>query len=222
MYDGTFFSENFPPWEQLTDAQKQDIITSSELRSYKKGTNIHSGEEECLGLVFIKKGSLRVYMLSDEGREITLYRLFEGDICILTASCVISSITFDVHVDTEEDTDIVLMSALCFRRLTATNVHVECFSYKLATERFSEVMWAMQQILFMSMDKRLAVFLLDELAKSPDDTVRMTHEQAAKYMGSAREVVSRMLKYFASENLVALSRGGIKIIDKAGLRKLAQ
>ena len=79
----------------------------------------------------------------------------------------------------------------------------------------------MQQILFMSMDKRLAIFLLDELAKTGSDTVKLTHEQIAKYIGSAREVVSRMLKYFSSEGLITSSRSeGIKIVDKKRLRAL--
>ncbi|MEG1868671.1 MAG: helix-turn-helix domain-containing protein, partial [Clostridiales bacterium] len=91
---------------------------------------------------------------------------------------------------------------------------------KLATTRFSQVMWAMQQILFMTMDKRLAIFLNDELLKTKGDTIKLTHEQIAKYMGSAREVVSRMLKYFAQEGMVELSRGGIKIIDHEKLKKL--
>ena len=79
----------------------------------------------------------------------------------------------------------------------------------------------MQQILFMSLDKRLAIFLLDEASKLGSDTIKLTHEQIAKYMGSAREVVSRMLKYFVSEGMISSSRsGGIKLLDKARLRKL--
>ncbi len=78
----------------------------------------------------------------------------------------------------------------------------------------------MQQILFMSMDKRLAIFLSDESARLGSDTIKLTHGQIALYMGSAREVVSRMLKYFSSEGIVEVSRGGIKILDKKRLRKL--
>ena len=95
------------------------------------------------------------------------------------------------------------------------------FSLEAAVSRFSDVMWVMQQILFMSMDKRLAIFLLDEISKSSSDTVSLTHEQIAKYMGSAREVVSRMLKYFSNEGLVEASRKGVRILDKKRLRELA-
>ena len=90
----------------------------------------------------------------------------------------------------------------------------------MATERFSDVMWAMQQILFMSFDKRLAIFLLDESSALHSDELRITHEQIAKLMGSAREVVTRMLKYFSSEGYVTLSRGTVTLTDKAGLKKL--
>ena len=95
------------------------------------------------------------------------------------------------------------------------------FALETALSRFSDVMWVMQQILFMSMDKRLAIFLLDETSQNGTDTVKLTHDQIAKYMGSAREVISRMLKYFTSEGLISASRSdGIKILDKKRLRSL--
>lgn len=95
-----------------------------------------------------------------------------------------------MQIEAEEDSDVLLIGAPFFAQLAEHNIYVECFSYKVATERFSDVMWAMQQILFMSMDKRLAVFLWDELSKTEGDVVHLTHEQTAKYMGSAREVVT--------------------------------
>ena len=159
-------------------------------------------------------------MLSEEGRDVTLYRLFSGDICILSASCVLDAITFDVFIDAEEDTDVLLISSAAFHQIAEENIYVKCFGYELATTRFSDVMWAMQQILFMGVDKRLAIFLWDETAKTGSNSIKMTHEQIARYMGSAREVVSRMLKYFAGEGIVALSRGEIRVMDKEQLSKL--
>lgn len=160
-------------------------------------------------------------MLSDEGKEVTLYRLFPGDICIFSASCVLESITFDVNVDAEEDSECVVVGGCAYEGLWQKSDEVKIFTYETALSRFSDVMWVMQQILFMSMDKRLAIFLLDESAKLGTDTVKLTHEQIAKYMGSAREVVSRMLKYFATEGIITASRSeGIKIIDKKRLRAM--
>ena len=161
-------------------------------------------------------------MMSDEGKEVPLYRMNEGEWCILSASCVISNITFDVHIDAERETELLIISAPYFRRMTTHNIYVECLAYKMATDGFSEVMWAMQQMLFMSFDKRLAVFLWDESSACGSDTIKMTHEQVAKHTGSAREVVTRMLKSFAGNGIVELSRGGIKIIDKEKLRKLTE
>ncbi len=218
----SLFADHFPFWPNLTLEQKNYMANHTSLLCYRKGTNIHSGENECVGLMLVKSGELRVYMLSEEGREITLYRLREGDVCVLSASCVLSTITFDVHVDAEKDSEVLLVSALAFAELSRQNVYVEKFSYQLATERFSDVMWTMQQVLFMSFDKRLAIFLLDEMNKSEEDTILLTHEQIAKYVGTAREVVTRMLKYFSEEGIVSLSRGGIKVLDKKKLRSLTE
>lgn len=212
----------FPAWQHLSEAEQQEMLKNCMRMSYQKGVSVHSAENNCVGVLLIIKGKLRTYMLSEEGKEITLYRLECGNICILSASCVLSTITFDVHVEAEEDSEVLLIGAPFYAKLVEHNIYVECFSYKLATDRFSDVMWAMQQILFMSMDRRLAVFLWDELAKTEGDLLHLTHEQTAIYIGSAREVVTRMLKYFSSEGIVELSRGGIKILDKEKLRRLTQ
>jgi len=209
-------------WDKLTSEEKDLMLSNTSILSYGKGTNIHSGENDCLGLLLVKKGMLRTYMLSENGREITLYRLYEGDICILSASCILNSITFEVHIDAEEDSEILLVNASAYSEVAKHNIYLDTFSYKLAAERFSDVMWAMQQILFMSFDKRLAIFLTDELSKTQDDTIHLTHEQIAKYMGSAREVVTRMLKYFSDEGIVELSRGGVRVLDKQKLRSLTR
>ena len=212
----------FGAWEHLSAPERESLVKNSYVVTCEKDETVHSGENECKGLIFVKKGMLRAYMLSDEGKEVPLYRMNEGEWCILSASCVISNITFDVRIDAERETELLIISAPFFRRLILSNVHVECLAYKMATDGFSEVMWAMQQMLFMSFDKRLAVFLWDECASCGSDTIRMTHEQVAKHTGSAREVVTRMLKSFAGNGIVELSRGGIKIVDKEKLRKLTE
>lgn len=213
-------SKSLPFWDNLTQSQKYFLITNARSVHFNKGQSMHCGENECIGVLIVKKGSIRTYISSDEGREVTLYRLENDDICILSASCVLETIDFDVSVDAETDCDIIQISSQAFSRLSSENVYAELFSYKLATERFSDVMWAMQQILFSSFDKRLATFLLDESQKQNSLDIQMTHEQIAKYLGSAREVVSRMLKYFSNEGFVTLSRGGVHINDKKALQTL--
>ena len=215
------YSQAFPFWDHISDWDRETFLHSSQTVKYFRGANVHDGGE-CTGVIIVKSGSLRLYMLSDEGKEITLYRLFPGDICIFSASCVLESITFDVNVDAEEDSECVVVGGCAFEDVARRLPEVKIFTLESALARFSDVMWVMQQILFMSMDKRLAIFLLDECSKLGTDTVKLTHEQIAKYMGSAREVVSRMLKYFASEGLVSVSRSeGVKIIDKKRLRAIA-
>ena len=219
MNNQELFANTFPFWAKMSDSDKDLFLRSSQSVKFKKGTNVHNGNE-CTGVILIKSGSLRLYILSEDGKEITLYRLFPGDMCMLSASCVLETVTFDVFVDSEENSDCVVLGGCAYEDVSRRMTDAKIFALETALSRFSDVMWVMQQILFMSMDKRLAIFLLDEASKNGTDTVKLTHEQIAKYMGSAREVVSRMLKYFVSEGIVETSRGGIRILDKKRLRSL--
>ena len=214
------FSRTFPFWSSLSSQDKENLMTASQTVKFERGYTIHDGNE-CTGVILIRKGSLRLYIMSEDGKEITLYRLFPGDMCILSASCALNSITFDVIVDSEEDSECIVVGGCAYAELAERNPEVKIYALESALNRFSDVMWIMQQILFMSFDKRLAIFLLDEISKTGEDVIRLTHEQIAKYMGSAREVVSRMVKYFASEGIVEPMRGGIKIIDKSKLKNIA-
>lgn len=215
----SMYKELFPFWDYVSDSDKELICANTQLKTYNKGELVHDGNG-CTGLFIVKEGSLRVSMVSDEGKEVTLYRLFPGDICMLSASCVIEAITFDVFIEAQEKTQCVLISGPVFAQVSNRCDKMKIFALETAVSRFSDVMWVIQQVLFMSIDKRLAIFLTDEIAKTGSNTVKMTHEQIAKNMGSAREVVSRMLKYFSSQGIVELSRGGITVIDRAKLREL--
>ena len=213
------YRESFPFWEKLSYTDREYICQNSYGITYPKGKNIHDGDE-CSGVIIVRSGSLRLYIMSEEGKDITLYRLHKGDLCMLSASCVLSAITFEVFVDAEEDSECCVISGPAFAAVSERNADVRIFALETAVGRFSDVMWVMQQILFMSMDKRLAIFLSDEAVRTGSDTIALTHGQIARYMGSAREVVSRMLKYFASEGIVEVSRGGVTILDKKRLRRL--
>ena len=212
----------FPFWDQLTAGEQDMLCRYTRPVKYPKGSRVHSPLESCVGILLLRTGQLRAYLLSEDGRDVTLYRLFGGEVCILSASCVMESVNVDLYIDAEEDTEAYCISAGIFRKLMQQNVYVRCYAYQLTAERFSDTMWTMQQVLFMSADRRLAIFLTDELAKTGGTEVRMTHDQIAKYMGSAREVVSRMLKYFAQEGWVRLFRGGVEILDKKKLQELAR
>lgn len=152
-------------------------------------------------------------MISDQGKEITLYRLFERDICLLSASCIFNNIQFEVHIEVEKDSEVYIIPTAVYKKLMNESLTVSNFTNQLISSRFSDVMWLMEQILFKNFDHRLATFLIDESRIDDSDTIHMTHEEIAKHLGSAREVVSRMLKYFQSEQMISLFRGGIKIED---------
>ena len=216
----SLFEKFFPFWSKMEKQDKETFLRSSYLLNFPRGTNIHNGNE-CTGVIIVRSGSLRLYLLSEEGKEITLRRLFPGDICVLSASCVFDTLNFDIFVDSEENSECAVVGGCAYEDLARRMPEVKIYTLERALATFSDIMWVMQQILFMSMDKRLAIFLLDEAAKTGKENVKLTHEQIAKYMGSAREVVSRMLKYFSSEGIVSYSRSeGIRILDKKRLREL--
>lgn len=216
---GDILAERLPYWAGLSASQQQLLASSSRRATYQRGERI-GGRDDCPGVMVLLQGSVRAYLLSDEGKEITLFRVNPNESCVLAATCALDMITFDLFLDAEEEVDLVSISSSAFSRVMEESLEVEAFTYRQTAERFSEVMWVMQQVLFMSFDARLAVFLLDEVARRGSDTLSITHDEIARHMGSAREVVSRMLKYFSDEGIVRLSRGKIEILDKAALRRL--
>ncbi len=211
-----------PFWGALTEQERDTVQKSAFLRRYEKGAQVHSGGQECLGLLLVLSGEIRTYLLSGEGREITLFRLYPGDVCVLSASCVLSQISFDTQLTAQQDTQVLVIPASVVALLRDTNLAARCYLYELATQRFSDVMWAMQQLLFRQLDQRLAAFLLAEYRRTGSPTVAMTHEQLAQQISSAREAVARILKQFAEDGLVELKRGAITILNPAGLEKLQQ
>lgn len=216
------FSEYFPVWDKL-DAEQQNRISSAvERRNIKGGTLLHRGDSDCLGLLLIKSGQIRVYTLSSEGREVTLYRLFDRDICLFSASCVMPNIQFEVFIETEKDTDMWIIPSCLYKDLMEESLPVASYSNQLISSRFSEVMWLMEQIMWKSFDKRLADFLLEESNLENSLSLKITHEKIANHLGTAREVVTRMLRYFQNEEIVKLTRGTVEIIDEKRLTELSE
>ena len=213
-------SEFFPFWEKLTDIQREKLNEVSHPLSAKAGTVVHNGGMDCLGLLLIRSGQLRVYTLSEEGREVTLYRLFEYDICLFSASCVMPSVQFEVVIEAEKDTDMIVIPSCLFKNLMEDSAPVANYTNQLISSRFSEVMWLMEQVMWKSFDKRLAKFLLEESALEGTCVLKITHEKIANHIGTAREVVTRMLRYFQGEGMVSLSRGTVELTDIKKLQNL--
>ncbi len=216
-----FLRDNLPFCDKVTKEQIRQLEESVTVLFLSKGEILPSGSADCSGLFLVKSGQVRAFILSESGKEITLYRLFERDICIFSASCIMRNISFDIHLQAEEDCKILVIPTLIYERLNKNSLAVSDFTNQLMSSRFSDVMWLMEQILFMRFDRRLALFIIEQSAIEGSDTIIITHETIARHMGSAREVVSRMLNYFQNEGIVSLSRSMITILDRKKLEKLA-
>ena len=216
------FTEYLPIWNKLNPQQQERIAGVIEYRTVKKGTRIHDSSAECLGLVMVKAGQLRAYILSEDGREITIGRLFEYDVSLLSASCVMPDMNFNVMIEAEKDTEFWSLPACLFKNLMEESVAVASFANSLISSNFSELMWLMEQIMWKSFDKRLAEFLLEETRLEGTAELKITHEKIAAHLGTAREVVTRMLRYFQSEGMVALSRGTITVTNEKKLQNLCE
>lgn len=208
-----------PFWDKLTPNEKETVTRGTYFTTYKAGEYIDSPYEKCIGMMLVVKGCIRVSLLSEEGREVTLFRTHSNEICMLSAACIIKQLTFEVHLSAETETTAMIIAAPVFCSLKDHNVYVENYALQMATKHFSDVMWSMQHLLFTSFDKRLAMFLLDEYHKS-GTKLKMTHDSIAKNLGTAREVVTRMLNRFADEGYITLQRGSITINDADGLEEL--
>ena len=215
------FSDYFPIWDKLTAEQQHMISYNLQIFHANAGALIHNGSMDCLGLLIVRRGQLRVYAMSPEGREVTLYRLLDRDVCLFTSSCVLPNIQFEVALTAEKVSDMWVIPAPVFKELMETSAPVANYTSQLISSRFSEVMWLMEQIMWKSFDKRLAGFLLEEISIEGNPCLKVTHEKIANHMGTAREVVTRMLRYFQSEGMVKLTRGTIEIINEEKLENLS-
>lgn len=212
----------FPVWNKLTEEEQTKLSGFAFRRSVSKGEVIHNGSADCAGLFVVISGQLRAYMLSDEGREVTLYRLFERDICLFSASCIMNSIQFEVIIETEKDTELWVIPPQVYKQVMENSAPLANYTSQLMAARFSEVMWLVEQIMWKSQDKRLADFLLEESALENTNVLKITHDRIASHIGTAREVITRMLRYFQTEGMVKLSRGAVELINKNALLGLSQ
>ena len=194
-------TEALPFWEGLAPQEQQLLLDTAVPSTIPKGTITHRADQDCKGIMLVLAGQLRAYILSEEGREVTLYRVQGGDTCVMSSSCLMDAIVFDVLIQAMEDTQVVTLPVTALSALSQRHPEVELFLYKTASERFSDIMW-------------------DEHTRQGPG-LSMTHEEIARCIGSAREVVTKVLKYFAQEGIVSLRRGKITILDKEKLRQLA-
>ena len=215
------FANYFPIWNQLTPEHQQILGSAATLHNVKKGTIVHTGSLECTGLILVKSGQLRAYSLSDEGREVTLYRLFDRDMCMLSATCMMNSLQVEIVFQAEKDTTLWIIPPDVYKGLMRVSGPIAIYTSELMGTRFTDVMWLVEQIMWKSLDKRVAAFLLEEAAIEDTQQLKITHETIANHLGTHREVITRMLRYFQSEGMVALTRGSVEITSDDKLRALA-
>lgn len=213
--------EFFPFWKTLTPDQQTRLTSAARPYTAQKGEMLHRGQTDCLGLVCVCSGVLRAYTLSDEGREITLYRLYERDVCLFSASCAMRAVDFDIFIEADQESQLWVIPPDVYRRLMDESAPAANFTNELMAGHFSDVMWLLDQVLNKKLDARLAAFLLEAADREHTDTLPLTHEAIAGELGSAREVISRMMKYLHNEGLVAVRRGSVQLTDRPGLARLA-
>lgn len=214
------FESYFPIWNKLNQEQQRRIRNSLMERTVEKGTIIHNGNMDCTGLILVKSGQLRAYILSDEGREITIYRLFDRDMCLFSASCIMRSIQFEITIEAEKKTELWVIPSEIYKSIMEESAPVANYTNELMASRFSDVMWLIEQIMWNSLNKRVATFLLEECAIENSNELKITHEVIANHLGSHREVITRMLRYLQNEGMVKLSRGTVMVTDEEKLRLL--
>ena len=219
LADQRFLKGSFLFWNTLLSKDQERILAATIVKKYSPGHIVKRASEECSGLLLVKSGQLRAFLEGDGGKQITLYRLLSLDLCILSAPCVLKSITFDVSLEAEKDSTILHIPPSVWGELAALYPSVQKYSMELVNARFSEVMWVLDQLVSKNVGQRISTFLLEQSVLEDSKEIHLTHEMIARNLGTAREVVSRALKYYENEGAIRLSRGSISIIrtDKLSL-----
>ena len=220
--DREFLEGHLPFLSRLEELDRQLLLSSAVQAGFHAGDAVQNRQQECNGLVLVQSGQLRALFETEDGKQITLYRLLAGDICVLTASCVLRHITFEVTLEAEKQSTLIFVPAAVLAALSGRSFAVKEFVADLVAERFSEVMWVVEQMVSRNMGQRVGAFLLEQSNLEGSDTVSITHEVIARNLGTAREVVSRVLKYLEGEGLLRLSRGQVHITQRKRLQQLAQ
>lgn len=173
--------------------------------------------EGCGRIGFVLGGSIKVFKEHPSGRSITLYRLGAGDSCILSMSCAMSNPIHQASAIVEEEATVVTVTTADFHRLMEKSADARSYVFGLFAERLTDVLLLLEEVVFQRMDERLAAILLESAARHQSEVIQATHEALAEEAGTAREVVTRVLKEFAVQGWIELGRGKITIRDRGGL-----
>lgn len=220
LNDSALLEKHLEFWSLLTLEQKKFIINNSNSLVFHKDQLLLSQTHKCLGLLFIKIGTLRAYIISDEGKELTLYNLENKSISILSASCILPFITFNVFLGTREHCEVIQIPPDVLKKINEDNILIEAFCYKKTAKILSTITQQIYKTAFNSLDRRLATFLIEETNRLNNNSLNITHEEIANHIGSSREVVSRTLKNFSNKEYIIFSRKNLIILNKNELKRL--
>ncbi len=220
-HDEQFLEQTLPFWHALTSAQKAFLMQNIKTLTPQAGALVHNGADECLGVVLIKEGRLRAYVTAPTGREVTLYFIDESDITMLSAACILQNAALPVSLVAEKDSILFAIPPHIYNQLRSENQKIEHYTSEVLGTSFSKTLIAMEKALFYTVEQRLAILLLEYSSFEQSSTLHLTHEAIANQLGSAREVVTRLLKTWAEQNIISTGRGEIHIINMGALKDFA-
>ncbi|MFA6972145.1 MAG: Crp/Fnr family transcriptional regulator [Gallionella sp.] len=206
----------YPMLRELPAAELDAMLATARLMQFPAGTVMFDENQPCQGFPLLLSGSLRVIKSSAHGRELQLYRVKPGESCILTSSCLLGDTRYQARGIVEEPLEMIMLPATVFHSLLGKCEPFRRYVFQLFTERLTDLMELVTAVAFQKLDQRLAALLA---AKS--NPIHATHQAIADELGSAREIVSRLLKGFADQGWVKLGREQITVTNSAALKKLA-
>jgi CRP/FNR family transcriptional regulator len=212
---GQRLGELYPVLDKLAPALAARVRTEAQVLRIPAATVLFDERQPCQGFPFVLGGTIRVVKPAANGRELPLYRVLPGESCIITSGCLLGHADYNARGVTEGETELVLLPRSLFDELLAHPAFRD-FVFHLFSERLAELMQLVEEVAFRKLDQRLAGLLLGR-----GRLIRATHQQLADDLGSVREMVSRLLKGFAEQGLVRLSREQVEVLDPAGLRQVA-
>jgi CRP/FNR family transcriptional regulator len=212
----TLLLARYPALRTLPAEELGRVLAEGMLRKVPAGTVMFDEAQPCMGFPFVLEGEVTVSKSSEGGREITLYSVGAGDSCVLTSSCLIGDVAYDARGVVQRDATLFVLPRATFERLLASSTAFRRYVFGLFAERMSDLMQTVEAVAFKRMDQRLAALLVQ---RGPQ--VNATHQQLADELGSVREIVSRLVRGFATQGLVRTGREQIEVLDPAGLRRVA-
>ncbi len=212
---------SFPFFSGLASSGQAELSAATSYVSLPPRTQVIQRGDEVAGVYLVEAGALRIYYISAEGREGTLYWVDAGQSCVLALNCLFSRIAYPAWVETDQDeTRVAVVSGDVYRKLYLQEPALQKFTFEALTTRLFELMTLMQETASLGLEQRVAAFLLRRSANG--QALEASHEQIAHHLGSSREVVSRVLRNLASRGAIHLSRRSIEIADDAKLRGMIE